>query len=144
MASAWFDYLDIRINGAAYHRELLAAKHRFDDPQVRRVFDRWREVLPYFDPNGAAGAFQDATTALLNGRSGMMLIGTFFADVVMPRMGGCELTWVLSGTHPGIPVILISGLLAADHLDHDVRPAAYLQKPLSGVEIVTAVAAVLA
>ncbi|MBQ0996339.1 ABC transporter substrate-binding protein [Streptomyces nigra] len=80
VASAWFDYLDIRINGAAYHRELLAGKHRFDDPQVRRVFDRWREVLPYFDPNGTAGAFQDATTALLNGRSGMMLIGTFFAD----------------------------------------------------------------
>ncbi|CAM5658197.1 MULTISPECIES: ABC transporter substrate-binding protein [Streptomyces] len=80
VASAWFDYLDIRINGAEYHRELLAGKHRFDDPQVRRVFDRWREVLPYFDPNGTAGAFQDATTALLNGRSGMMLIGTFFAD----------------------------------------------------------------
>ncbi|EGX57712.1 family 1 extracellular solute-binding protein [Streptomyces zinciresistens K42] len=80
VASAWFDYLDIRINGAVYHRELLAGKRRFDDPQVRKVFDRWREVLPYFDPNGVAGAFQDATTALLNGRSGMMLIGTFFAD----------------------------------------------------------------
>ncbi|MEV7323380.1 extracellular solute-binding protein [Streptomyces sp. NPDC093970] len=80
VASAWFDYLDIRINGAQYHRELLAGKHRFDDPEVRKVFDRWREVLPYFDPNGTALAFQDATTALLNGKTGMMLIGTFFAD----------------------------------------------------------------
>ncbi len=80
VASAWFDYLDIRINGADYHRELLAGKHRFDDPEVRRVFDRWQELLPYFDPNGTAVAFQDATTSLLNGRSGMMLIGTFFAD----------------------------------------------------------------
>ncbi|MFI6493635.1 ABC transporter substrate-binding protein [Streptomyces sp. NPDC050564] len=80
VASAWFDYLDIRINGADYHRQLLAGKHRFDDPEVRKVFDRWQEVLPYFDPNGTAVAFQDATTSLLNGRSGMMLIGTFFAD----------------------------------------------------------------
>ncbi|MFD3927641.1 ABC transporter substrate-binding protein [Streptomyces sp. NPDC058614] len=80
VASAWFDYLDIRINGAEYHRDLLAGKHRFDDPEVRKVFDRWQEVLPYFDPDGAAVAFQDATTSLLNGRSGMMLIGTFFAD----------------------------------------------------------------
>ncbi|MEV6483417.1 extracellular solute-binding protein [Streptomyces sp. NPDC051576] len=80
VASAWFDYLNIRINGAPYHRELLAGKHRFDDPQVRKVFDRWQEVLPYFDPDGAAVAFQDASTSLLNGRSGMMLIGTFFAD----------------------------------------------------------------
>ncbi|MDQ1022925.1 multiple sugar transport system substrate-binding protein [Streptomyces umbrinus] len=80
VASAWFDYLDIRINGAQYHRELLAGKHRFDDPEVRKLFDRWQEVLPYFDPNGDAVPFQDATTALLNGRTGMMLIGTFFAD----------------------------------------------------------------
>lgn len=80
VASAWFDYLDIRINGAPYHRELLAGKHRFDDPEVRKVFDRWQEVLPYFDPNGTALAFQDATTALLGGKTGMMLIGTFFAD----------------------------------------------------------------
>ncbi|MFJ6567836.1 ABC transporter substrate-binding protein [Streptomyces sp. NPDC091292] len=80
VASAWFDYLDIRVNGAAYHRDLLAGKHRFDDPQVRKVFDRWKEVLPYFDPNGTAIPFQDATTALLQGRTGMMLIGTFFAD----------------------------------------------------------------
>jgi multiple sugar transport system substrate-binding protein len=80
VASAWFDYLDIRINGAEYHRQLLAGKHRFDDPEVRKVFDRWQEVLPYFDPSGAAVAFQDASTSLLNGRSGMMLIGTFFAD----------------------------------------------------------------
>lgn len=80
VASAWFDYLDIRINGAQYHRELLAYRHRFDDPEVRKVFDRWQELLPYFDPNGTAIPFQDATTALLNGRTGMMLIGTFFAD----------------------------------------------------------------
>lgn len=80
VASSWFDYLNIRINGAAYHRELLAGKHRFDDPEVRKVFDRWGEALPFFDPNSTALPFQDATTALLQGRTGMMLIGTFFAD----------------------------------------------------------------
>ncbi|MFB7498842.1 ABC transporter substrate-binding protein [Streptomyces sp. NPDC056161] len=80
VASAWFDYLNIRINGADYHRQLLAGRRRFDDPEVRKVFDRWQEALPYFDPDGTALAFQDATTALLNGRTGMMLIGTFFAD----------------------------------------------------------------
>lgn len=79
-ASAWFDYFDIRINGAQYHRDLLAGKSRFDDPRVVKVFDQWRTVLPYFDPQGTAIAFQDATTALLQGRTGMVLTGTFFAD----------------------------------------------------------------
>lgn len=80
VASAWFDYLNIRVNGADYHRELLAGKHSFNDPQVHKVFDHWGQALPFFDPNGTALAFQDATTALLEGRTGMMLIGTFFAD----------------------------------------------------------------
>ncbi|WFF02668.1 extracellular solute-binding protein [Micromonospora sp. WMMD964] len=80
VASAWFDYLDIRINGAPFHRELLAGKQRFDDPRVKAVFTRWREALPYFDPKGKAYPFQEATTALLAGKTGMFLIGTFFAD----------------------------------------------------------------
>jgi multiple sugar transport system substrate-binding protein len=80
VASAWFDYLNIRINGATFHRELLAGKQRFDDPKVKAVFVRWREALPFFDPKGKAYPFQEATAALLAGKTGMFLIGTFFAD----------------------------------------------------------------
>jgi multiple sugar transport system substrate-binding protein len=80
MASGWFDYLNIRINGAPYHRELLAGKRKFTDPEVKKVFERWKTVLPYFDPNAAALATQDAVTSLLQGRNGMMLIGTFVAN----------------------------------------------------------------
>ena len=80
IASSWFDYLNIRINGAQYHRDLLAGKGRFDDPKVVKVFDQWKTVLPYFDPSGTAIPFQDATTSLLQGRTGMCLTGTFFAD----------------------------------------------------------------
>jgi multiple sugar transport system substrate-binding protein len=82
VASAWFDYLDIRLNGAQYHRDLLAGKHSFTDPQVQKVFQQWSTVLPYFDPQSTALQFQDATTSLVQGRTGMMLIGTFFADSV--------------------------------------------------------------
>ena len=80
VASAWFDYLNIRINGAPFHRDLLAGRQRFDDPKVKAVLEKWREVLPYFDPKGKAYPFQEATTALLAGKTGMFLIGTFFAD----------------------------------------------------------------
>ena len=82
VASAWFDYFDIRLNGAQYHRDLLAGKHSFTDPQVVEVFNTWKQVLPYFDPNGTAVSWQDATNQLLQGQSGMLLTGTFFADAV--------------------------------------------------------------
>jgi multiple sugar transport system substrate-binding protein len=80
IASGWFDYLNVRINGAPFHRDLLAGKKRFDDPKVKSVFAKWKEALPYFDPSGTAVAFQDATTSLVQGRSGMLLIGAFLAD----------------------------------------------------------------
>ncbi|MDX6284185.1 MAG: multiple sugar transport system substrate-binding protein [Kribbellaceae bacterium] len=80
VASAWFDYLNIRINGAPFHRDLLAGRGRFDDPKVKAVFTKWQEALPYFDPKGKSFPFQEATSALLGGKTGMFLIGTFFAD----------------------------------------------------------------
>ena len=80
VASGWFDYLNIRINGAPYHRQLLAGESRFDDPKVKAVFTKWKEALPYFDPKGKSFPFQEATSALLGGKTGMFLIGTFFAD----------------------------------------------------------------
>jgi multiple sugar transport system substrate-binding protein len=82
VASGWFDYLDIRLNGAQYHRDLLAGRRSFTDPQVQKVFQQWNTVLPYFDPQATALPFQDATTSLVQGRTGMMLIGTFLVDSV--------------------------------------------------------------
>ncbi|HEY0536406.1 MAG TPA: extracellular solute-binding protein, partial [Actinoplanes sp.] len=35
VASGWFDYLNLRINGAQFHRDLLAGKHPFDGPEVK-------------------------------------------------------------------------------------------------------------
>ena len=35
VASGWFDYLNLRINGAEFHRDLLAGKHSFDGPEVK-------------------------------------------------------------------------------------------------------------
>jgi multiple sugar transport system substrate-binding protein len=82
VASAWFDYFDIRLNGAQYHRDLLAGKHKFTDPQVVDIFNTWKQVLPYFDPNGTAVSWQDASNQLIQGQCGMLLTGTFFADAV--------------------------------------------------------------
>ncbi len=39
VASAWFDYFDIRLNGADFHRALLQGKHSFTDPKVVDIFN---------------------------------------------------------------------------------------------------------
>jgi multiple sugar transport system substrate-binding protein len=82
VASAWFDYLNIRLNGAEFHRALLQGKYSFTDPRVVDVFTTWKQVLPYFDPNGTAVTWEEASNQLLQGQSAMLLTGTFFADAV--------------------------------------------------------------
>ena len=82
VAAAWFDYLDIRLNGAEFHRGLLQGQHAFTDPRVVDVFTTWKQVLPYFDPSGTAVSWQEASNQLLQGHAGMLLTGTFFADAV--------------------------------------------------------------
>lgn len=77
MASGWFDYLDLRINGASYHRELLAGKHSFDSAEVRKVMDTYATLIPYFDTKGRSYTWQEAATPLINKKAGMYLIGAF-------------------------------------------------------------------
>jgi multiple sugar transport system substrate-binding protein len=124
VASAWFDYFDIRINGAQYHRDLLAGKHSFTDPQVHKVFDTWAEALPYFDPNGTALSFQDATTALLNNRTGMMLIGTFFADAAPKDQLGDLDFFRFPVIDPAMPLVEegpTDGYFASAHTHHQAE-----------------------
>jgi multiple sugar transport system substrate-binding protein len=82
VASGWFDYLDLRINGAAFHRELLAGKHSFDSSEVRKVMDTYATLLPFFDPKGKSYSWQEAVTPMVQKKAGMYLIGAFITQSV--------------------------------------------------------------
>ncbi|MDT0595088.1 ABC transporter substrate-binding protein [Glaciecola petra] len=81
-SAAWFDYLNLRINGLTFHQELLVGEHSFNSKQVRAVFSKWKELLD-------SGCFTDrfngwdwtqAMPFLYHKMAGMTLIGNFFAS----------------------------------------------------------------
>jgi multiple sugar transport system substrate-binding protein len=82
VSSGWFDYLDLRVNGAEFHRDLLAGKHSFDGPEVKKVMDYYKQLLPFFDPKGRSYSWQDAVTPLANKKAAMYLIGAFITTAV--------------------------------------------------------------
>jgi multiple sugar transport system substrate-binding protein len=77
MASGWFDYLNLRINGADYHRALLAGERSFTDPEVVAVMEQYARLIPYFHPNQTAWDSQQAVTPMLNDEAAMYLVGAF-------------------------------------------------------------------
>lgn len=80
-ACGTFDYLDMRINGYDFHIELMAHKHSWASPQVAKVFDTWKSLLPYYDLSGALGrTWQDSALLLKNKKNGMYLLGSFVAQ----------------------------------------------------------------
>jgi len=81
-AAAWFDYLNMRLNGPEFHGALMALEASYLDRRVRAVFDFWRDLIArgWFLGDPAGYDEDEAAAALLDGRAGMTLIGAYIAD----------------------------------------------------------------
>ena len=79
VASFWFDYLNLRLNGARFHRDVLSGKKSFDSPEVKSVFNKWSEVLPYMDKNAKGLAFAEAQTKFYKGETATFVAGSWWA-----------------------------------------------------------------
>jgi multiple sugar transport system substrate-binding protein len=75
-AMGYFDYINLRTNGYAFHKSLLAGERAWDGPQVKAVFRTWRELLPYYQKGSLGRTWQDAAQSLKND-SAMYLLGLF-------------------------------------------------------------------
>lgn len=79
-AMGTFDYLNLRINGYDFHKELMAGEKSWDSNEVKAVFDQWRELLPFHQPDALGRTWQEAAQSLLNKESGMYTLGMFLGQ----------------------------------------------------------------
>ena len=81
-AAAWFDYLNMRINGPEFHIDLMLCKESYDDPRVATVFEYWGELLEkgYFLEDAAAYSWSEALEPFIAGDAAMYLMGDFIRD----------------------------------------------------------------
>lgn len=82
--AAWFDYLNLRINGLPFHQALLKGEIPFTDPRVKTVFSHWKELLDkgYFVDRYNGWNWQQAMPFMYHKLAGMTLIGNFFAGAM--------------------------------------------------------------
>jgi len=78
-ASAWFDYLDLRINGLEFHTDLLQGKHSFNDPKVKKVFSHWKQLIDakFFITLQNSIDWNEALPFIYHNHAAMILIGNF-------------------------------------------------------------------
>lgn len=91
--AGWFDYLDLRLNGNAFHQQLMAGNVPYTDPRVKKVYLAWKQLLDDKDfiDNSLSYDLDAAQPFLFQGKAAMMLMGTFitggFPANVKPEMG---------------------------------------------------------
>ena len=78
-AAGWFDYLNLRSHGLAFHLQLTAGEVPYTDARVRQVFERWQQLVEpgYFIDDHVDLSWQDALQHVIDGQSAMTLIGNF-------------------------------------------------------------------
>ncbi len=83
-AAAWFDYLNMRINGPQFHLDLMLGKESYTDPRVKEVFVKWTELFDAncFIDDAAAYSWQEAVDPLNQGDAAMYLMGQFVMDPI--------------------------------------------------------------
>ncbi|MGL5849574.1 MAG: extracellular solute-binding protein, partial [Phycicoccus sp.] len=77
--------LNMRLNGYDFHMELTKGKQKWDSPEVKKVFETWRTLLPFHQENALGRTWQEAATSVEKGECGMYLLGTFVVDGVSPE-----------------------------------------------------------
>jgi multiple sugar transport system substrate-binding protein len=79
-AMGTFDYLNMRLNGYQFHMDLTAHRESWDQKKVSDVFDTWKALLPFQNPNALGMTWQDSAKSLADKKSGMYLLGSFLTQ----------------------------------------------------------------
>lgn len=75
-----FDILNMRINGYQFHVDLMAGNEEWTSDQVKEVFARFTELLPYHQSGANGRTWQEAGQALKAHEVGMYVLGTFVSE----------------------------------------------------------------
>ncbi len=74
-AMGTFDYLNMRMNGFDFHINLMRNGDKWNTPQVKSVFDQWKQLIPYYSPGFLGLTWQEGAQQLLDKKAGMTVLG---------------------------------------------------------------------
>ena len=87
-AAAWFDYLNLRINGLPFHQQLLTGKISFHDRRVQKVLTEWKRLIEpkFFNADSATLDWQEVLPFFYRKQMAFILIGNFVSTAFPPEL----------------------------------------------------------
>jgi multiple sugar transport system substrate-binding protein len=84
--SAWFEFLNLRLNGYTFHQSFIKGESPVDSPQIRLVFKYWQELIEsgYFIVQKQYN-LREGLPYLYRELGGVMLAGSYFTAFVPPK-----------------------------------------------------------
>ena len=84
--SAWFEFLNLRLNGYTFHQSFIKGESPVDSPQIRLVFKYWQELIEsgYFIVKKQYN-LREGLPYLYRELGGVMLAGSYFTAFVPPN-----------------------------------------------------------
>lgn len=76
----WFSYLNLRLNGPAFHEQLMRGKVPYDGPEVRAVFDHWQQLINAGCFSESRVGYRDAAQQIYNGEAAMYNLGEWLSE----------------------------------------------------------------
>lgn len=80
--SVWFDYLNLRLNGLKFHKELMNGTASYKDPRVLKVFEHWKILIDkeYFLDDHEHLTWREVVPYIYRDIGGMTLLGAFWTS----------------------------------------------------------------
>lgn len=87
--AAWFDYLNLRINGIHFHKQLMTGEASYQSDEVREVFKHWQYLIDneFFIKGHEEYTWKEILPYLYREKAGMMLMGNFWTSQLPDNMG---------------------------------------------------------
>jgi ABC-type glycerol-3-phosphate transport system substrate-binding protein len=125
-AARYFTILNLRLNGAAFHAELLQGRHSWNDPRLVPVFDHWRQMIDggCFVDDAMSNDFREAVEDLASGDAAMWNIGEWLYEFVDDDIAGTLDFFTFPELDPDVPpaeIAVVQGVaVTADAQDQQL------------------------
>jgi multiple sugar transport system substrate-binding protein len=83
-AAAWFDFINMGVNGYTFHMNLLSGKESYTSEKVKNAMKVWGQLVATsaFPDTASAMTWQEASALLWQGKAAMYLMGNFIASEI--------------------------------------------------------------